>query len=249
MAVPDRHLTVDGFELQMASNVLGPLALTVRLLPPLLAAPGPRVATMSQRRGLPGARRPRPPRRPAPLLARAGLRRLRSSPTCCSPATSPGSPRSAAGTCAAPPPTPATRTPTCRRAGPGLGRDTPRRFQPRFVERCCRSQEVDTGTEPLLVAATDPAAENGSYWGPTGAVRRLVGEPGRARLPARGPRRRARRALLGGRRGADRRVAPRRCLRPVSTFGGYSTGKCSRARSAPTPRPAPRPPGPRWSSR
>jgi NAD(P)-dependent dehydrogenase (short-subunit alcohol dehydrogenase family) len=47
MAVPDRTLTVDGFELQMASNALGPLALTVRLLPLLLATPGARVATMS----------------------------------------------------------------------------------------------------------------------------------------------------------------------------------------------------------
>ena len=44
------------------------------------------------------------------------------------------------------------------------------------------SQQVNTGTEPLLVAATDAAAENGSYWGPTGRFG-LVGEPGRARLP------------------------------------------------------------------
>ena len=29
-------------------------------------------------------------------------------------------------------------------------------------------QEVDRGAEPMLVAATDPGAENGSYWGPTG---------------------------------------------------------------------------------
>jgi len=37
MAVPTRMLTVDGFELQFATNYLGPFALTNRLLPLLLA--------------------------------------------------------------------------------------------------------------------------------------------------------------------------------------------------------------------
>ena len=39
--------TADGFELQFGSNFLGPFALTVRLLPLVLAAPAPRVVTMS----------------------------------------------------------------------------------------------------------------------------------------------------------------------------------------------------------
>ena len=39
--------TTDGFELQFGSNFLGPFALTLRLLPLLLSAPAPRVATMS----------------------------------------------------------------------------------------------------------------------------------------------------------------------------------------------------------
>src|SRR5580704_2804080 len=47
MAPPTRMTTVDGFELQFGSNFLGPFALTVRLLPLLLAAPNPRVAIMS----------------------------------------------------------------------------------------------------------------------------------------------------------------------------------------------------------
>ena len=41
MAPPTRMTTADGFELQMGSNYLGPFALTVRLLPALLAAPAP----------------------------------------------------------------------------------------------------------------------------------------------------------------------------------------------------------------
>ena len=47
MAPPRRFTTADGFELQFGSNVLGPFALTLRLLPLLLAAPAPRVVTMS----------------------------------------------------------------------------------------------------------------------------------------------------------------------------------------------------------
>ena len=47
MAPPRRMTTADGFELQFGSNFLGPFALTMRLLPLLLAAPAPRVVTMS----------------------------------------------------------------------------------------------------------------------------------------------------------------------------------------------------------
>lgn len=47
MTPPVRHETADGFELQFGSNHLGPFALTLRLLPLLLQAPAPRIATMS----------------------------------------------------------------------------------------------------------------------------------------------------------------------------------------------------------
>ena len=47
MAPPTRMETADGFELQFGSNFLGPFALTVRLLPVVLAASAPRVVTMS----------------------------------------------------------------------------------------------------------------------------------------------------------------------------------------------------------
>jgi NAD(P)-dependent dehydrogenase (short-subunit alcohol dehydrogenase family) len=47
MAVPDRRLTADGFELQLGTNYLGHFALTGLLLPALLARPGARVVTMT----------------------------------------------------------------------------------------------------------------------------------------------------------------------------------------------------------
>src|ERR1700734_999411 len=47
MAPPARMTTADGFELQFGSNFLGPFALTLRLLPLVLAAAAPRVVTMS----------------------------------------------------------------------------------------------------------------------------------------------------------------------------------------------------------
>lgn len=47
MAPPRRRTTEDGFELQMGTNHLGHFALTGRLLPVLLAAPHPRVVTVS----------------------------------------------------------------------------------------------------------------------------------------------------------------------------------------------------------
>jgi NAD(P)-dependent dehydrogenase (short-subunit alcohol dehydrogenase family) len=47
MAPPTRFTTADGFELQFGTNVLGPFALTLRLLALLLSAPAARVVTMS----------------------------------------------------------------------------------------------------------------------------------------------------------------------------------------------------------
>jgi NAD(P)-dependent dehydrogenase (short-subunit alcohol dehydrogenase family) len=47
MMLPQRYETVDGFEMQLGTNFLGPFALTLRLLPLLLEADAPRVVTMS----------------------------------------------------------------------------------------------------------------------------------------------------------------------------------------------------------
>ena len=47
MAPPERQLTVDGFELQFATNYLGHFALTARLLPLLRRVPGARMVNVS----------------------------------------------------------------------------------------------------------------------------------------------------------------------------------------------------------
>jgi NAD(P)-dependent dehydrogenase (short-subunit alcohol dehydrogenase family) len=47
LAVPGRRVTAQGFELQFGTNHLGHFALTVRLLPALLARPGSRVVTVT----------------------------------------------------------------------------------------------------------------------------------------------------------------------------------------------------------
>jgi NAD(P)-dependent dehydrogenase (short-subunit alcohol dehydrogenase family) len=47
MAVPERHTTEDGFELQFGTNFLGPFALTGLLMPSLLCTNSPRVTTVS----------------------------------------------------------------------------------------------------------------------------------------------------------------------------------------------------------
>ncbi|HEY4358457.1 MAG TPA: oxidoreductase [Acidobacteriaceae bacterium] len=47
MALPQRELTVDGFERQFATNFLGPFALTALLLPAVLRTPGSRVVTVA----------------------------------------------------------------------------------------------------------------------------------------------------------------------------------------------------------
>lgn len=47
MALPDRRESIDGHELQFATNVLGPYRLTAMLLPSVLKATAPRVVTVA----------------------------------------------------------------------------------------------------------------------------------------------------------------------------------------------------------
>ena len=165
MAPPTRMTTADGFELQFGSNFLGPFALTMRLLPLVLAAPAPRVVTMSS--GVASYGRIRfddlewERRRYSPNLAYAQSKladlmltlhladlAARHGWNLMSNAAHPGF----------------TRT-NLQTAGASLGRDTPKRT-PFNSFNILPSQEVGPGTEPLLYAATDAAVVNGGYYGP-----------------------------------------------------------------------------------
>lgn len=181
MAPPTRFTTADGFELQFGSNHLGPFALTVRLLPLVLAAPRPRIATMSSGAAHLGRIRFEDlqwERRYSPTLAYAqsklaNLLMARQLSTLArergwtlrSTAAHPGF----------------TRT-NLQTAGPTMGRT-----RPSLMGRgagILPSQEPRQGAEPLLFAAADPAATDGGYYGPDGRFG-LVGTTTEVRVPRR----------------------------------------------------------------
>ncbi|MFD3556685.1 SDR family oxidoreductase [Streptomyces goshikiensis] len=185
MAPPARMTTADGFELQFGSNFLGPLALTVRLLPALLAAPAPRVTTMSSGTAdfgridfgdLQWQRR-----RYVPMLsyAQSKLADLMMARHLAELAAERDWPlRSTAAH-------PGYTKTNLQTAGASLGRGKPSRLHGvmsalDFLPK----QEVGPGTEPLLYAATSPDAVAGGYYGPGGRFG-LVGPTAKARITRR----------------------------------------------------------------
>lgn len=181
MMPPTRHTTADGFELQFGSNFLGPFALTVRLLPVLLQAAAPRVATMSSSMAhfapirfddLQSQRSYGPAR----AYARSKLADVMLTLRLAELATERG--WSLLSTGAHPG---VTRT-NLQTAGPNLGRDRRHRGFTGFGP--FRLQEVGIGTEPLLYAAADPGAIQGGYYGPSGLFE-VRGPTRSARIPRR----------------------------------------------------------------
>ncbi|MFD5702943.1 SDR family oxidoreductase [Streptomyces lasiicapitis] len=185
MAPPTRMTTADGFELQFGSNFLGPFALTLRLLPALLAARAPRVTTMSSGAANFGrisfddlqwehrkysSTRTYAQSKLADLMMTRQLAAVAAERgwSLLSDAAHPGY----------------TRT-NLQTTGPTLGRDKPSRTQ-RFLAAVdvLPSQAVEQGTEPLLYAATSPDATAGGYYGPTKRLG-LVGPSGPARITRR----------------------------------------------------------------
>src|SRR5689334_8789675 len=187
MVPPKRFETVDGFELQMGTNFLGPFALTNLLLPLVLAGDRPRVATMTSGVASFGtidfADLQWRTRRFSPWRAYAqskladtflGLHLARV-------ATERGWPL--LSTLAHPG---YTRT-NLRVAGASLGRDG---AKPPLYTRISvlPVQEVQQGTEPLLRAIADPTATQGAFYGPggrfgTAGPATLVTQPRSARKP------------------------------------------------------------------
>jgi NAD(P)-dependent dehydrogenase (short-subunit alcohol dehydrogenase family) len=182
MAPPARMTTADGFELQFGSNFLGPFALTMRLLPLVLAAPAPRVVTMSS--GVASYGRIRfddlqseRGYRPNLAYAQSKLADLMMTLHLADLAVREGWNLLSAGAHPG-----FTRT-NLQTAGASLGRDKPKRtpfnsFSP------VPSQDVEQGAEPLLYAAADPGAVSGGYYRP-GRWFGLVGPTATVRPPRR----------------------------------------------------------------
>ena len=182
MAPPTRMTTADGFELQFGSNFLGPFALTLRLLPLVLAAPAPRVVTMSsgvanfgrihfadlewERRYSANFAYAQSKLADLMMSLRLAAIAVERDWNLMSNAAHPGF----------------TRT-NLQTAGASLGRDKPKRTMFNSLH-FLPSQEVGPGTEPLLYAATSPAAVSGGYYGPRGSLG-LVGPTTFVRPPRR----------------------------------------------------------------
>ncbi|MEV2196151.1 SDR family oxidoreductase [Streptomyces phaeochromogenes] len=183
MAPPTRMTTADGFELQMGSNYLGPFALTVRLLPALLAAPAPRVATMSS--GTANYGRIRfddlqwERRRYSSNLsyAQSKLADLMMTRQLADIAAERG--WNLLSTAAHP----GYTVTNLQSAGASLGRDKPKRSLLTALDFLPK-QQVEEGAEPLLYAATSPEATAGAYYGPGGRFG-LVGPTATARITRR----------------------------------------------------------------
>ncbi|MFF7650916.1 short chain dehydrogenase [Streptomyces sp. NPDC007983] len=163
MTPPRRIETVDGVELQMGSNHLRPFALTVRLLPLLLVAPVPRVATMSSvmasigRINFDDLQWERGYRPPA-AYAQSKLADLMLTRRLAGIAAERGWPLLSTGA------HPGTTRTNLSVTGPRLGGKP--NLLTRVAVRITPSQGVEQGAEPLLYAATSPDAVAGGYYGP-----------------------------------------------------------------------------------
>ncbi len=161
MNPPERLTTQDGFELQFGTNFLGPFLLTTMLLPVLVAAPRPRVVTVTSvvaARGsiafhdLNSERSYRPMRAYAQSKLADYLLGLRLGELSdergwglISVLAHPG----------------VTRTDLFR-SGPSLGG---RRSAPWYYS-LTPGMDVREGSEPIIMAATDPKARQGACYGP-----------------------------------------------------------------------------------
>jgi NAD(P)-dependent dehydrogenase (short-subunit alcohol dehydrogenase family) len=174
MALPERHATADGFELQLGTNLLGHFALTARLWP-LLAA-GARVvplASIAAWRGRIDFEDPMAERHynPWSVYAQSKLGMLMFGLELA---------RRAVGTgVASIPAHPGFARTNLLANGPGTGgiRGWTTRYLGNLV-----SQSAADGALPVLRAATDPDVHSGDYLGSVGPFE-LRGAPGRAALP------------------------------------------------------------------
>ncbi|MBU2663674.1 SDR family oxidoreductase [Actinoplanes bogorensis] len=163
MFPPVRHETADGFELQFGSNHLGPFALTVRLLPLLLAASSPRVVTMSSGMAARGRidfddlnweRH----YNPTAAYARSKLANLLMTMHLARVSDERGWNLLSAGA------HPGSAATNLAFSGPAMGGRPSLLF--RVALRVVPHHSAAAGAQPMLYAATSPDAVQGGYYGP-----------------------------------------------------------------------------------
>jgi len=180
MAIPAREITVDGFERQFATNVLGPFALTALLFESIRPRPGSRIVTVSSIAGafgridfdnLQGERRYSPMMQAyaqsklADLIFALELQRRLTAAH--SPIMSTAAHPGYANT-------------NLQISGPGDD-NLSMKIMMRLMSSL--SQDPPDGALPTLFAAVAPTAEPGGYYGP-GGLFHLKGAPTVAKIPA-----------------------------------------------------------------
>lgn len=178
--VPRRFETADGFELQLGSNFLGPFALTVKLLPLLLSASAPRVATMSSLGAATGRidfddLQSIRHYGPTKAYAQSKLADLMMTLHLADIAARHKWPLLSVGA------HPGTTRTNLMVSGPTMGGSRPSSLTS-LAAKIVPSQSPEQGAEPLLYAATSLDAAPGGYFGPRWV---MIGPP----KPARPPRR------------------------------------------------------------
>lgn len=177
MAPPKRELTRDGLELQFATNYLSHFALTARLLPLLIAAPAARVvplASVAAQQGKIDFANLQSERDYKPMVAYSQTKlaclmfafelQRRSDANgwgIASIAAHPGVART-------------------ELVVNGMGDQSGAGFARRYLSFLF--QPVPQGALPTLMAATDPQAKRGGYYGPQGLLE-VRGRPGEASAP------------------------------------------------------------------
>ncbi len=172
MALPQRRVTADGFEMQCATNHLGHFALTALLMPAIMRAPAPRVvavASLAHRRGRIHFDDPQLARgyKPFDAYTQSKLANLLFSQELA---------RRAAGSKL-----------TSVAAHPGWATTGIMNALGSVQERIALTvaglvgQSAAAGALPILFAATSPDVVNGGYYGPDGFME-VRGAPSVARI-------------------------------------------------------------------
>jgi len=182
MAIPSRMVTEDGFEMQLGSNYLGHFALTMLLMPVLLAAPAPRVVSLGSLAAKAGRINFDDPQfsrgyRPWTAYSQTKLACVMFALELARRAKAQGWALISAAA------HPGWSTTNLQSVGPsmGLGRKSLAEIGMRVFEPLL-AQSAAAGARPTLLAARGASIMNGDYTGPNG-LGELKGAPTLVRPP------------------------------------------------------------------